>query len=54
MPNDLRQFGRSQVLKYAGPDTANRKVYVNAVGKAVPPKKKESGAKKEEGGDKKK
>jgi len=43
-----------QVLKYAGPDTANRKVYVNAVGKAVPPKKKESGAKKEEGGDKKK
>lgn len=40
-----------QVLKYAGPDTNNRKVYVNAIGKAVPPKKEESKAK--EGGEKK-
>jgi hypothetical protein len=43
-----------QILKYSGPDTNNRKVYVNAIGKAVPPKKEESGDKKEGGGEAKK
>jgi len=51
-PNDRNIFCRSQILKYS--DTNNRKVYVNAIGKAVPPKKEESGDKKEGGGEAKK
>lgn len=35
--SSLALHASRQVLTYAGPDTANKKVFVNAVGKAEPP-----------------